>query len=357
MNDDALDIQETDADLTRDDEAGGLYEHFRIVVDKGQEPERIDKFLMNHIENISRNRIQNAASAGCVLVNGKPVKSNYRIRPLDTITIVLNYPPREVEIVAQDIPLDIVYEDTDLVVVNKQSGLVVHPGHGNFDGTLLNALRFHFEKSGAQVENGFGYLVHRIDKDTTGLILIAKSEEAKIKLAKQFFDHTIHRRYQALVWGDFAEDEGTIEGNIGRSANDRRTMTVYPDSDTGKPAITHFRVIERFGYVTFVECRLETGRTHQIRVHMKHIGHPLFNDATYGGNVILKGTTFSKYKQFIENCFKMIPRQALHAKELGFVHPSTGKEMMFTSELPDDMSQVLEKWRGYLKSRNKAEEE
>ncbi|MCQ2319714.1 MAG: RluA family pseudouridine synthase [Bacteroidales bacterium] len=341
---------------TAEEEGGELYEHIRIVVDKGQALERIDTFLTNHIQNISRNRVQNAAKAGNILVNEKAVKQNYKVKPNDVISIVFSYPPRETDIKPQQIPLDIVYEDDEVIVINKQAGLVVHPGHGNFDGTLLNGLAYHFEQTHQNVENKFGYLVHRIDKDTTGLLLVAKNETAQAILARQFFEHSIHRRYNALVWGDFDEDDGTIEGNIGRSVSDRRKMTVYPDGDYGKEAITHWHVLERFGYVTLNEYRLETGRTHQIRVHSQYIGHPLFNDATYGGDMILKGTTFSKYKQFIDNCFKIIPRHSLHAKELGFVHPTTGKQMMFVSELPDDMKAVLEKWRNYMKTRNLMEE-
>ena len=342
--------------LSEADEGNELYEHIRMVVDPGQQPERIDTYLTNHISNISRNRVQNAAKAGNILVNDKVVKQNYKVKPNDVISIVFTYPPRESDIKPQEIPLDIVYEDDDVIVINKQAGLVVHPGHGNFEGTLLHGLAYYFEQTHQNVENRFGYLVHRIDKDTTGLMIVAKNEAAQAMLAHQFFVHSIHRRYYALVWGDFNEDEGTIEGNIGRSVNDRRKMTVYPNGDYGKEAITHWRVLERFGYVTLNEYRLETGRTHQIRVHSQYIGHPLFNDAMYGGDVILKGTTFSKYKQFIDNCFKIMPRHALHAKELGFVHPTTGKEMMFISELPDDMKQVLEKWRVYLKARNLLEE-
>lgn len=341
---------------TAEEEGGELYEHIRIVVDKGQALERIDTFLTNHIQNISRNRVQNAAKAGNILVNEKAVKQNYKVKPNDVISIVFSYPPRETDIKPQQIPLDIVYEDDEVIVINKQAGLVVHPGHGNFDGTLLNGLAYHFEQTHQNVENKFGYLVHRIDKDTTGLLLVAKNETAQAILARQFFEHSIHRRYNALVWGDFDEDDGTIEGNIGRSVSDRRKMTVYPDGDYGKEAITHWHVLERFGYVTLNEYRLETGRTHQIRVHSQYIGHPLFNDATYGGDMILKGTTFSKYKQFIDNCFKIIPRHSLHAKELGFVHPTTGKQMMFVSELPNDMKAVLEKWRNYMKTRNLMEE-
>ena len=342
--------------LSESDEGSELYEHIRMVVDPGQQPERIDTYLTNHISNISRNRVQNAAKAGNILVNDKVVKQNYKVKPNDVISIVFTYPPRESDIKPQEIPLNIVYEDNDVIVINKQAGLVVHPGHGNFEGTLLHGLAYYFEQTHQNVENRFGYLVHRIDKDTTGLMIVAKYEAAHAMLAHQFFVHSIHRRYYALVWGDFNEDEGTIEGNIGRSYNDRRKMAVYPNGDHGKDAVTHWKVLERFGYVTLNEYRLETGRTHQIRVHSQYIGHPLFNDAMYGGDVILKGTTFSKYKQFIDNCFKIMPRHALHAKELGFVHPTTGKQMMFTSELPDDMKQVLEKWRVYLKARNLLEE-
>ena len=342
--------------LSEAEEGSELYEHIRMVVDPGQQPERIDTYLTNHLSNISRNRVQNAAKAGNILVNEKTVKQNYKVKPNDVISIVFTYPPRETDIKPEPIPLNIVYEDDDVIVINKQAGLVVHPGHGNFDGTLLHGLAYYFEQTQQNIENRFGYLVHRIDKDTTGLMIVAKNEAAQAILAHQFFVHSIHRRYYALVWGDFDTDEGIIEGNIGRSNNDRRKMAVYPNGDHGKDAITHWKVLERFSYVTLNEYRLETGRTHQIRVHSQYIGHPLFNDTMYGGDVILKGTTFSKYKQFIDNCFKIMPRHALHAKELGFVHPTTGKQMMFTSELPDDMKQVLEKWRVYLKARNLLEE-
>ena len=343
-------------DETSEEDGGGLFEHMRITVDGGQDMVRIDTFLTSRISNISRNRIQNAAKAGNILVNGQVVKQNYKVKPNDVISIVFSYPPREADIKPENIPLDIVYEDGDIIVINKQAGLVVHPAHGNFEGTLLHGLAYHFEQTQQHVENRIGYLVHRIDKDTTGLMIVAKNETAQAILAKQFFEHTIHRRYNALVWGDFDEDEGTIVGNIGRSPNNRRRMAVFPFGENGKEAITHWKVLERFGYVTLNEYRLETGRTHQIRVHSQFIGHPLFNDALYGGDIILKGTTFSKYKQFIDNCFKIIPRHALHAKELGFVHPTTGQEMLFTSELPDDMQQVLEKWRTYMKARNLVEE-
>jgi 23S rRNA pseudouridine1911/1915/1917 synthase len=329
-----------------------LFEHHRIVVDPGQTPMRIDKFLFNRIENASRNKIQLAAKADTILVNTKPVKSSYNIKPGDVISVVMTFPPREVEIIPEEMPLSIFYEDNDVIVVNKQAGIVVHPGHSNYSGTLLNGLAYYFKKSEQKIENGFGYLVHRIDKDTTGLLVVAKNEESQTRLAKQFFDHTVQRSYLALAWGDFKEDEGTIVGNIGRSLKDRRQMSVYPDGEYGKEAISHYKVLQRFGYVTLTECRLETGRTHQIRAHFKYIGHPLFNDERYGGHMILKGTTFTKYKQFVQNCFKIIPRQALHAKSLGFTHPSTRKSLFFESELPEDMNLVLQKWENYVNQRN-----
>jgi 23S rRNA pseudouridine1911/1915/1917 synthase len=325
-----------------------LFEHFRFEAEPGLKIVRIDKFLSGKMLNTSRSRIQNAAKAGTILVNGKAVKSNYKVKPKDIISVVMSHPPRDVEIIPQDIPINIMYEDEDIIVVHKAAGMVVHPGHNNYDGTLLNALRFHIDQKypdhGAEMEAN---LVHRIDKDTSGVLLVAKNELAQARLGKQFFDHTIERKYIALVWGDFKEDEGSIEGHIGRSLKDRRVMTVFADGEYGKSAITHYKVIERLGYVTAIQCQLETGRTHQIRAHMKYIGHPLFNDATYGGDQILKGTTFTKYKQFVNNCFKLIPRQALHAKSLGFVHPSTGEYMFFDSELPEDMQAVFEKWRNY----------
>jgi len=329
-----------------------LFEHFRFVVDKGQAMVRIDKHLVNCMSNTSRNRIQEAAEAGNILVNGKAVKSNYRIKPNDVITIVLAYPPSEFVIIPQDIPLNIVYEDDDIMLVNKQPGLVVHPGFGNFDGTLLNAVAWHmkdhpdFDPNDSRIG-----LVHRIDKDTSGLLLIAKTEMAKTNLGKQFFDKTTQRRYQALVWGNVKEDEGTIVGALARDPRDRMLFTVFPEGENpaAKHAVTHYKVLERMAYVTLVECRLETGRTHQIRVHMKHIGHTLFNDERYGGHDILKGTMAAKYKQFVKNCFEICPRQALHAKTLGFVHPRTGEFMHFESELLDDMQQLIEKWRGYAK--------
>ena len=329
-----------------------LYEHHNIKVDPGQSSIRIDKFLFSKIINVSRNKVQQAAKAGNILVNGNTVKSNYKVRPNDSISVVMTYPPRDVEIYPEQIPLNIVYEDDDIILINKQPGLVVHPGHANYTGTLLNGLMYYFNKSGKnKVENGHGYLVHRIDKDTSGLLLIAKNEISQTKLAKQFFDHTIDRSYNAIVWGDVENDSGIIEGHIGRSLKDRRVMTVFPNGEYGKEAISHYNILERFGYVTLVECKLETGRTHQIRAHFTYLGHPLFNDERYGGNKILKGTTFTKYKQFIQNCFNEMPRQALHAKSLGFEHPATGKHMFFESELPEDMENVITKWKGYVGSR------
>lgn len=333
------------------EESSELFEHHRVVADPGQTILRIDKFLQYHIANTSRNKIQQAARAGNILVNDISVKPNYKVKPGDVISVVLAFPPREVEIIPQEIPLNIVFEDDDVMVLNKPAGLVVHPGHGNWDSTLLNGLAWYFKDSKEKVDNEYGYLVHRIDKDTSGLLLVAKTEEAQTKLARQFFDHTVDRAYEALVWGDFDNNEGTIEGHIGRSLKDRRVMTVFPDGEYGKEAVTHYKVLERFGYVTLIECKLETGRTHQIRAHLKHIRHPLFNDARYGGDQILKGTTFTKYKQFIQNCFKIIPRQALHARSLGFIHPSTNEKMFFESSLADDMEEVLTKWRNYTAQR------
>ncbi|HSH66241.1 MAG TPA: RluA family pseudouridine synthase [Bacteroidia bacterium] len=342
-----------------------LYEHYKVAADKGQTPLRIDKFLMNRVENATRSKIQQAAENGNVLVNDKPVKSNYKVKPFDVITVVFAHPPREIELIPQNIPIDIVYEDDDLIIVNKQAGMVVHPGYGNYKGTLVNALVYHFQqlpvnKSAATLEVSAKSkeqallrpgLVHRLDKNTSGIMVVAKSEIAMMKLAKDFFDRNLDRKYQALVWGDFKEDEGTVTGNIGRHLKDRKLMDVFPpDSEHGKHAITHYKVLERFGYVTLIECKLETGRTHQIRAHMQHIGHSLFNDDTYGGDRILKGTTFAKYKQFVDNCFTLLPRQALHAKSLGFNHPVSGKYIHFDSELPDDMQAVINKWRGYAVS-------
>ncbi len=334
-------------------EEGGLFEHYRLTVDQGQSLLRIDKFLSNRIENASRSRLQAAADAGNILVNNVPVKSNYRIKPNDEILIVMDYPKHELKIIPEDIPLNIVYEDEQLVVINKPPGLVVHPGHGNYSGTLVNALAWHFRDLPLfNSEDPRPGLVHRIDKDTSGLLVVAKTELAKVKLALQFFEKTSERLYQALVWGNVEEDEGTITGNIGRSPKNRQVFTVFPEGDYGKHAVTHYKVLKRIGYVSLVECRLETGRTHQIRVHMKHINHPLFNDANYGGDQILRGTTFTKYKQFIQNCFKILPRQALHAKTLGFVHPTTGEMLQFNSELPEDMTTVIEKWENYIANRN-----
>lgn len=335
-----------------DDQNEELYEHYTITADRGQGMLRIDKFLTARMENTSRARIQAAADNDCILVNGRPVKSSYKIKPLDIVSIVMPYPRREVEIIPEDLPLNILFEDDDIVVVNKEAGMVVHPGHGNYHGTLVNALTYHFRdlplfQSGEQRPG----LVHRIDKDTSGLLVIAKTERAHTKLAKQFFDHTIARRYHALVWGNIAQDEGTIRGNIGRSVRDRLQMAVFPEgSEEGKHAVTHYRVLERFAYTTLVECHLETGRTHQIRAHFTHIGHPLFNDERYGGDKLLKGTTFTKYKQFVDNCFTLMPRQGLHALSLGFAHPSTGQEVYFESQYPTDFAACVDKWRNYHKT-------
>ncbi len=331
-----------------EDSTGELYEHYRFVADKGQGLLRVDKFLSVRIENASRNRIQQAADAGYILVNGKPVKSNYKVKPLDLITIMMDYPRRELEIIPEDIPLDIVYEDNDVMVVNKPAGLVVHPGHGNYTGTLVNGIAWHLKDNiDFDAKDPRLGLVHRIDKDTSGLLVIAKNPNAKTHLGHQFFNKTTRRKYIALVWGNVKDDEGTIEGNIARNPKDKLQMTVFPNGDLGKPAVTHYKVLERLGYVTLVECRLETGRTHQIRVHMKYIGHTLFNDTRYGGDQILKGNHHTKYKQFIQNCFELCPRQALHAETLGFVHPVTGEEIFFETPLPNDMKQLIEKWRNY----------
>ena len=330
----------------------GLYEHFRVVVDKGQAPVRIDKYLFERIVNASRNRIQTAADAGFVMANGKPVKSSYKVKPLDVLTVMMDRPKYDNDIVPEDIPLDIVYEDDDLMVINKPAGLVVHPGCGNYHGTLVNAIAWHLRDVPSYNPNDPQVgLVHRIDKDTSGLLVVAKTPDAKTSLGLQFYNKTTKREYNALVWGIIDEDEGTVEGNIGRNPKDRMQMAVMSDPEQGKHAVTHYHVLERLGYVTLVKCVLETGRTHQIRVHMKHIGHVLFNDERYGGHEILKGTHFSKYKQFVNNCFEICPRQALHAKTLGFVHPRTGKEMFFTSELPEDMVNLLERWRNYISNR------
>ncbi|MEO2062412.1 MAG: RluA family pseudouridine synthase [Christiangramia sp.] len=338
------------------EEDGNLYEHHKFTAEVGQKPLRVDKYLMNFIENATRNKIQKAAKSGNIYVNNETVKQNYKVKGGDVVQVMFEHPPYEYLLVPEDIPLDIVHEDEALLVVNKPAGMVVHPGHGNYSGTLINALVHHFENLPKNSSERPG-LVHRIDKDTSGLLVIAKTEDAMAKLSKQFFDKTSEREYVAIVWGNVEDDEGTIEGNIGRNPKNRLQNIVYEgdDAENGKPAVTHFKVIERLGYVTLVSCRLETGRTHQIRVHMKHIGHTLFNDERYGGDRILKGTTFSKYKQFVENCFKILPRQALHAKTLGFTHPETGKWMSFNSELPEDMVQCIERWRNYAKNQIKEE--
>jgi 23S rRNA pseudouridine1911/1915/1917 synthase len=338
------------------EEQSELFEHYRFVVDKRQSLLRIDKYLVNRIENASRTKIQTAADAGNILINNKPVKSNYKVKPQDVITIVLPHPPREIEIIPQNIPVNIIYEDDVLLVVNKEPGMVVHPAYGNYTGTLVNALAFHLKDNplfaSGELRPG---LVHRIDKDTSGTLVIAKNEMAMNKLASQFFNRTIDRKYVALVWGDLKADEGTILGNIGRNPRDRKQMYVFEDGSDGKHAVTHYKVLERLGYVNLVECKLETGRTHQIRVHFKYIGHPIFNDALYGGDQVIKGTTFTRYKQFVQNCFKLLPRQALHAKSLAFTHPVSGQWMTFDSELPDDMQQVIDRWRNYIANRGKAE--
>ncbi len=333
-----------------------LYEHYKFVADPKQEPLRVDKYLMSFILNATRNKIQQAAKDGQIIVNDKPVKANYKVKPKDIVRVMLAHPPVENTILPEDIPLDIVYEDDDVLVINKPAGMVVHPGHGNSSGTLVNALAYHFDNLPSNDRNRPG-LVHRIDKDTSGLLVIAKNEESLAHLNEQFFNKTTERIYYALVWGDVKDDEGTVTGNIARHPKNRLIMTVFDEEDNeyAKHAVTHYKVLERFGYVTLVSCQLETGRTHQIRVHMKHIGHTLFNDERYGGERILKGTTFTKYKQFVENCFKLMPRQALHAKTLGFEHPKTGKMMRFESEMPIEFVQVIDKWRSY--STHKAHEE
>ena len=331
-----------------------LYERFVFNIDKGQEPYRIDKFLMNRIENATRNKLQQAINAGLVLVNGKEVKQNYKIKAFDQIIIYSDLSPESTDVVPENIPLNFVHEDDDIIIINKAAGMVVHPGSGNYNGTLLNGIAYHLRQKNPSVSEEtlprFG-LVHRIDKNTSGLLVLAKTDKAMRQLAKQFYDHTVKRQYLALVWGDMANDEGTIVAHVGRNLRYRKLFEAYPEGDHGKEAITHYKVVERFNYVTLVQCILETGRTHQIRVHMKHLGHPLFNDDFYGGDKIVKGTIFSKYKQFVDNCFAICPRQALHAKTLGFVHPSTGNDIFFESELPDDMTKVIEKWREYAKTR------
>lgn len=337
-----------DQESPEENEEEELYEHYSFTANKGQKPLRVDKFLSNFIENSSRSKIQKAADAGNIFVNGEKVKSNHKIKPNDEVKVVLAFPPRTNEILAENIPLDIVYEDDQVVVVNKAPGMVVHPGHGNYSGTLVNALKYHFDNlPNLNAELDRPGLVHRIDKDTSGLLVVAKTEFAMNHLAKQFFDRSTQRLYQAVVWGDVEEDQGRIEGNIARHVSNRLQMAVFPDGSQGKHAVTHYKVLERLGYVSVVECKLETGRTHQIRVHMKHIGHTLFNDERYGGDKILKGTSFTKYKQFVDNCFAICPRQALHAKTLGFTHPTTGEKMHFESAIPDDITALLEKWHVY----------
>jgi len=328
-----------------------LYEHYAFIADPGQSPLRVDKFLMSRIENVTRNKIQQSAKEGSIYVNDLIVKSNYKVKGRDRVKVLFAHPPYENLLVAEDIAIDIVYEDDILVVINKPPGLVVHPGHGNYSGTLLNGLLHHFEKLPKNLNNRPG-LVHRIDKDTSGLLVVAKTEQAMTHLSKQFFDKTSERKYLALVWGDLKEDKGTIEGAIGRHPKNRLQMTVFEDNSEGKEAITHFKVLERFGYVTLIECQLETGRTHQIRAHLKFIGHTLFNDARYGGEKILKGTSFTKYRQFVDNCFKLLPRQALHAKTLGFIHPKTGEKMQYDSPIPDDFNSAIDKWRQYAQHKN-----
>jgi len=340
------------AELEEQEEENELFEHYRIVADKGQEVLRVDKFLMDRVPNTSRTKIKEATINGNVHVNNQAVKANYKVKPEDVVSIVLPYPQREIELIPQDIPLDILYEDDTLIIINKPTNLVVHPGYGNYSGTLVNALVYHFEnlpefKDGLPSRPG---LVHRLDKNTTGVMVVAKTERALTELSLQFFERTTDRRYVALVWGDIDED-GTIEGHIGRSLKNRKVMSVFPEGDYGKAAITHYKVLERLNYVTLVECKLETGRTHQIRAHFKHIGHPLFNDPEYGGNKILKGTSFSKYKQFVINNFKILERQALHARKLELTHPKTGERMNFESEIPEDFSEVLERWRNYIRQR------
>ena len=333
------------------EESSELFEHFDFTASSGQTPLRVDKFLMNFIDNATRNKIQKAAANGNILVNNKSVKSSYKVKSGDRVSIVYSYPKLTNELIPQDIPIKIDYEDDDILIVNKDAGMVVHPGFGNYDGTLVNALAYHFDNlPNKSLENRPG-LVHRIDKNTSGILVIAKNEESMTQLSKKFEERDLNRLYIALVWGDIKNDSDTIRGNIGRSLKNRKIMTVFPDGEYGKNAITKYKVIERFGYVTMVQCKLETGRTHQIRAHFKHIGHPLFNDAEYGGDVILKGTTFTKYKQFVQNCFKTCPRQALHAKSLEFKHPKTNSLVSFNSDLPDDMLMLVEKWRNYSKNQ------
>lgn len=353
------DFEEDEREEQSDDEEQSLYEHHNIKVTKGQISLRIDKFLMITLPNTTRTKIQNACDLGMVLVNKKPVKSNYKIKPLDEISIMLTVPPRNIEVIPENIPIDITYEDDYIVIVNKKPGMVVHPAYGNYTGTLVNALAYHFDnlpKTKTKLNNDLYLerpgLVHRIDKNTSGIIIIAKTELAMTRLAKDFYDRTMDRKYIAICWGDLKDDTGTIIGNVGRNLKNRKIMDVFPEgSEHGKHAVTHYKVLERFGFITLVECKLETGRTHQIRVHFKSIGHPLFNDNEYGGDAILKGINSSKYKQFVQNCFEILPRQALHAKTLGITHPITGEKLFFDSEIPQDMQTVLEKWRKYMKDK------
>jgi 23S rRNA pseudouridine1911/1915/1917 synthase len=343
---DELPQQEPDIQDSNDE----LYERFSIIIDKGQEPLRIDKFLASRIEGATRNKLQQAISLGLVMVNGKEIRSNYKIKPQDSVIIYSDMSPEETDVIPEKMELNIVYEDADLMIINKPAGMVVHPGSGNYTGTLLNGISWYLQQQSPGISEEvlprFG-LVHRIDKNTSGLLVLAKTDKAMRQLAKQFFDHTVKRQYVALVWGDLEKDTGTIIAHVGRHLRFRKLFEAYPEGDHGKNAITHYRVLERFGYVTLVECVLETGRTHQIRVHMKYIGHPLFNDDFYGGDKIVKGTVYARYKQFVDNCFQLCRRQALHARTLGFIHPSTGKEIFFEAALPDDMEQVIEKWRKY----------
>lgn len=344
---------------TGSDEEQALFEHHNIKVSKGQVSIRIDKFIMMQVANSTRTKVQNACEAGFVLVNGKPVKSNYKIKPLDEISIMLTVPPRNVEVIPENIPIDIVYEDDYIVLVNKKPGMVVHPAYGNYTGTLVNALAYHFEnlpKSRSKLNHDLYLerpgLVHRIDKNTSGILIIAKTELAMTRLSKDFYDRTMDRKYVAICWGDLKEDSGTITANVGRNLKNRKVMDTFPvESEHGKHAVTHYKVLERFGFITLVECKLETGRTHQIRVHFKSIGHPLFNDNEYGGDQILKGLNTAKYRQFVQNCFEILPRQALHAKTLGITHPITGEKLFFNSEVPDDMLQLLDKWRKFMREK------
>lgn len=347
----------SDQEELHDENGNPLFEHHRHVAQEGHEQIRVDKFLMSRISNMSRNKIQNAANQDLVRVNGNVVKVNYKVKPLDEVVMMQPFPVRNKEIIPQDIPINVVYEDKDLVIVNKEPGMVVHPSYGHYSGTLVNALAFRFDNLPESSDEGRPGLVHRLDKNTSGIMMVAKNEHSMMHLSSQFYNRTTDRTYQALVWGDFDEDSGTITGNIGRSLQNRKIMDIFPEGDYGKHAVTHYRVLERFGYVTLVECKLETGRTHQIRAHFKYIGHPIFNDEVYGGDKILKGTTFSKYRQFITNCFQIIPRHALHAKTLGFDQPTTKERMVFDSDLPDDMLAVLERWRVYTQQRKMKGEE